>query len=166
MLSLLKETGPSRHPRAPLGVISVLRRARPICGKPTSVPGLCVVSTCARLYIYYVIVARHYNRHSWARWHTAILEQQPLATNPSLVNQPVFSVRAHAQAERGRRKSAENTVWQNLPGFWDTNRNLSEPIRLQYLRYWILRINLLNSCGRFYTDAQEAFLHRFTQLAP
>ena len=32
--------------------------------------------------------------------------------------------------ERGRRKSAKNTVWQNLPGLWDTNRNLSEPIRV------------------------------------
>ena len=58
----------------------------------------------------------------------------------SLMNQTVFflSGNAHAHGKRGRGKGRKNTVWQNLPGFWDTNRNLSEPIRLQHSRDQIL----------------------------
>ena len=54
-------------------------------------------------------------------------------------------------------------------GFWDANRNLSEPIGLQHLRYWILQLAeflrpFLHSY--MYIDTQAAFPHRFTQLAP
>ena len=46
----------------------------------------------------------------------------------------LFSVNAHAHAESGQRKSMENTVWGHMPGFWDTNRDMSEPIALQHSR--------------------------------
>ena len=106
------------------------------------------------------IPARGYCMHS--KYPNADLVCEALEVGPRLVHQVTASIYVLAPQDSdstlvsstslffriracARGKWAEEmrgkTVWGLLPGFWDTNRNLLEPIRLQHSGIEFLAVN-------------------------